>query len=177
MALDWVVCQRCNGSGQVPSIIEGVPLSCGGCGGHGEVPEGTSGSSGFYRGGANPTIALLSFDEEEDRYRISFFDQSGPYRHSLRGRDEVMRELSGFRRTETSLRLLDYWATRPRWEEGLRRMILRSHYNLFSFHGLYNLCRQVGEVEDLEEAIQLTETRDRDLLREGRSRSEEDDQR
>lgn len=151
--ITWEQCTRCSGAGAVPSPIEeGTRYTCNRCGGHGRTPAG-DGTASFYNS-PRPRIALLS-REDANSWRVTFFDRSGPFAHYIEPADRIMDHLRGYRPTATAARLLDYWATRPQWEHGIKAMRLVCYWSGFCSAGRVDLARQLDNEADTDRALAL----------------------
>ena len=133
--IDKEHCTRCDGTGQVMSIIEDVLYTCGRCGGVGGIPIHGEGPYWFFTSNnSRQRIASVQQENDEDpdsEWRLTFYDQAGPSNHWLESRNKVFGDLRGWKLSTTAPKLLDLWATKDKWKHGMKQMELVGLVNLF----------------------------------------------
>ena len=149
-SITWVTCGHCDGAGTVTGLLD-EPYTCGECGGHQVRPaDDCQGVAWFYRPRGEwgqERIAVLMRDlEHPDRWRVTFYDKSGPASHWVERADRIMNELRGFRQAAGAARLLDDWSRRPEWARGMQAATLNAYYSLFSFSGRLDLAQEINSI-------------------------------
>lgn len=149
----WLECKECDGTGMVHSVLEEVQVTCWNCGGHKQIPSG-DGSQTYFRSngkGLQHVAVLHRALEDESKWRVTVYCQSGPFTHKVRSAEKVMAELERFLESDTAAKLLDYWSTKPRWEQGIKRAYICATANALPS----KLASQLWQTEDVDEAEAL----------------------
>lgn len=130
-----LVCNCCNGTKKVQSIIEGIDYNCPDCGGHGFIP--LSGDFWFYKPGNGRRPAQIALVQQiGDNWRVTKFDQRGPVTHWEDSNEKIMGEIDGFLKAQkTAPKMLDFWSGRKDWSDGIASMEILAIMNLFTFKG------------------------------------------
>lgn len=88
-----------------------------------------------------------------DRARVSRFADIGPMGHSETSINKLADELrdEGYRPVEdpNAGAILDLWASRSKWVEGLRSMQIISLHNTLSYHGYNDQANEVWNTGDI----------------------------
>lgn len=118
--------------GRRPSLMGGTQ-TCSRCGGFGVIPQ--AGQAFWYRpAGKYAREAIAYAERTENGWTVRFWDARGPVSHADVKANELMAELRGYFPSATAGRLLDHWATRPAWREGMRQLTLLAYENALRWH-------------------------------------------
>jgi hypothetical protein len=144
-------CERCDGERQILDVL-GDLTDCYDCGGHGfacgqEVTYFWQSSAGRQR------IAQVMPDGDD--WRVTWYDQDGPSYHCHADKPlNELRAAAGWRRSKVAARLLDYWATKPAWRLGCRKMLYVRLWNSLPSKVAADAERGIDGLEDRIAALQ-----------------------
>lgn len=153
------LCDRCNGSGEVTDLL-GELTACYDCGGHGWTPAGDDDNLFFFRPAATGRrwtmriYHVMRDLDEPHRWRVTTYTPHGPAGHVVV--DNPMVEVRGCLYSPSSRKLLDYWATKPTWREGLDELEFFVYFSALAKIGLGRLVdRYKSEPYGLQKARAL----------------------